>query len=102
MASETSLLKEAKKIFSYDSLTEHMWFWFYKMLFCRGEWERYGRPRKMEKEQFAKEYQKVLSGKSGSLELMRSLGLNKDTYFRYVREYKKQMDCIEISEKGNT
>ena len=20
---------------SYDTLTEHMWFWFYKMLFCR-------------------------------------------------------------------
>ena len=35
MASETSLLKEAKKTFCYDSLTEHMWFWFYKMLFCR-------------------------------------------------------------------
>ena len=34
MASETSLLKEAKKTFCYDSLTEHMWFWFYKMLFC--------------------------------------------------------------------
>ena len=55
----------------------------------RGEWERYGRPRKMSKEDFAKEYQKVLSGESGSLELMRNLGLNKDTYFRYVREYKK-------------
>ena len=35
MASETSLLKEAKKTFCYDSLTEHMWFWFYKMWFCR-------------------------------------------------------------------
>lgn len=34
MASETSLLKEAKKIFCYDSLTEHMWFRFYEMLFC--------------------------------------------------------------------
>ena len=28
-------LKEAKKIYSYDTLTEHMWFGFYKMLFCR-------------------------------------------------------------------
>ena len=35
MASETSLLKEAKKIYSYDTLTEHMGFWVYKMLFCR-------------------------------------------------------------------
>ena len=35
MTPEISLLKEAKKIYSYDTLTEHMWFWFYKMLFCR-------------------------------------------------------------------
>ena len=35
MTPEISLPKEAKKIYSYDTLTEHMWFWFYKMLFCR-------------------------------------------------------------------
>ena len=35
MTPEISLPKEAKKIYSYDTLTEHMWFWFYKILFCR-------------------------------------------------------------------
>ena len=35
MTPEISLPKEAKKIYSYDTLTEHMWFWYYKMLFCR-------------------------------------------------------------------
>ena len=35
MTPEISLPKEAKKIYSYDTLTEHMWFLFYKMLFCR-------------------------------------------------------------------
>ena len=35
MTPEISLPKEAKKIYSYDTLTEHMWFGFYKMLFCR-------------------------------------------------------------------
>ena len=34
MTPEISLPKEAKKIYSYDTLTEHMWFLFYKMLFC--------------------------------------------------------------------
>ncbi len=54
----------------------------------RGEWERYGRPRLLSKEDFAREYQKVEQGKIGSMELMRQLQLKKDTYFRYVREYK--------------
>lgn len=35
MTPEISLPKEAKKIYSYDTLAEHMWIWFYKMLFCR-------------------------------------------------------------------
>lgn len=57
---------------------------------ARGEWDRYGRPRKMSKEDFAKEYQRVLYGEIGSLALMRELQLNRDTYFRYVREFKSQ------------
>lgn len=55
----------------------------------RGEWERYGRPRKMSAKAFAAEYQKVINKELGTLELQRKLGLNKDTYFRYIREYKK-------------
>lgn len=56
---------------------------------ARGEWARYGRPRKMSKSDFANEYQRVVNGEIGSLALMRSLELNRDTYFRYVREYKQ-------------
>lgn len=55
----------------------------------RGDWERYGRPRKMTKEEFAGHYNRVENGSIGSMALMRELQLSKDTYFRYVREYKK-------------
>lgn len=57
---------------------------------ARGEWDRYGRPRKMDKDSFAQAYQRVIKGEIGSLALMRELGLNRDTYFRYVREYKNR------------
>ena len=57
---------------------------------ARGEWNDYGRPRKMSKKQFAREYERVLNRELGSLALMRELGLTKDTYFRYVREYKRE------------
>ena len=54
----------------------------------RGEWGDYGRPRKMSKDDFNKEYQRVIQGEIGSLALMRELKLNRDTYFRYIREFK--------------
>jgi hypothetical protein len=44
----------------------------------------------MSRSDFEKEYQRVVKGEIGSLALMRVLKLNRDTYFRYVREYKKQ------------
>lgn len=56
---------------------------------ARGDWGNYGRPRTMPAAIFAGHYKRVVDGKIGSLALMRELGLNKDTYFRYVREYKK-------------
>ena len=55
---------------------------------ARGEWEDVGRPRRMSKADFAEQYKRVIDGQIGSLALMRELGLNRDTYFRYVREYK--------------
>lgn len=55
---------------------------------ARGEWDDVGRPRKMKKEVFAEHYQRVARGEIGSLALMRELGMHRDTYFRYVREYK--------------
>lgn len=63
---------------------------------ARGEWERFGRPRNMSKEDFAKEYANVESGSLKSMELMRKLGLKKDTYFRYVREYKNDREQKNI------
>lgn len=64
---------------------------------ARGEWEDYGRPRIMSKEKFAEQYQRVIKGEIGSLELMRELGLQRDTYFRYVREFKN-----DINSNGNS
>ncbi|BAL01875.1 putative site-specific recombinase (plasmid) [Oscillibacter valericigenes Sjm18-20] len=55
----------------------------------RGEWKDYGRPRIMSADEFSKRYIRVLRGEIGSLALMRELSLNRDTYFRYVREYKR-------------
>jgi DNA invertase Pin-like site-specific DNA recombinase len=55
---------------------------------ARGEWHKYGRPRVMSKEDFAVHYTRVINKEIGSLALMRELGINRDTYFRYVREYK--------------
>lgn len=60
----------------------------------RGEWEKYGRPRQMSRMEFEKEYERVLSGKIGTLALQRELKLNRDTFFRYVREYKKAHNMI--------
>ena len=56
----------------------------------RGDWDKYGRPRKMSKEAFAEVYQRVVRGEIGTLALMRELGLNQTTYFRYVTEWKKE------------
>lgn len=64
----------------------------------RGEWDKYGRPRKMTKEAFAEQYQRVVRREIGSLALLRELGLNQTTYFRYVTEWKKanQLDGKEL------
>lgn len=56
---------------------------------ARGECDNYGRPRITSAADFARHYQRVIDGSIGSLALMRELELNKDTYFRYVREYKQ-------------
>lgn len=56
----------------------------------RGDWGNYGRPRKMTQPVFEEHYKRVVNNEIGSLALMRELGLNRDTYFRYVREFKKK------------
>lgn len=60
----------------------------YEELRKRGEWNKLGRPRKMSKEDFAEKYQRVMNGSITTTVLMKELKLNKDTYFRYVREFK--------------
>lgn len=56
----------------------------------KGEWDRYGRPRKMDLEAFRSQYDRVLNKEIGSLELMRELELSKNTYFRYIKELKNK------------
>lgn len=62
----------------------------------RGEWDKYGRPRVMGLEEFKKEYVKVEMGLVKPFELMRSLGLSKGTYYRYIEELKE----AERKERG--
>lgn len=57
---------------------------------ARGEWSDYGRPRKMSKEAFAKQYERVLRGEIRTLALQRELQLKKETFFNYIREYKAE------------
>ena len=54
----------------------------------RGQWDTYGRPRKMDLAAFKRQYDRVLNGEIGSLELMRELNLSKNTYFRYIKQLK--------------
>lgn len=58
---------------------------------ARGEWSDYGRHRIMIPEELAKQYNKVIKGEIGSLELMRQLKMKKSTYFKYVGEYKQNL-----------
>jgi DNA invertase Pin-like site-specific DNA recombinase len=53
----------------------------------RGEWDDYGRPRKVDLAVFKPEYEKVLRGELRPSELQRRLGLSSTTYYRYVKQY---------------
>lgn len=56
---------------------------------ARGEWDDYGRPRRMDKAAFAAAYEtRVLRDGIGSNALMRELCLPSSTYHAYLREYK--------------
>ena len=54
---------------------------------ARGEWDDYGRPRKLDFDKFAKEYERVLAGSIKPVECMKLLNMPKATYYRYVDEY---------------
>ncbi len=53
----------------------------------RGEWDNYGRPKKMDLTSFSSEYQKVVNGTIKPFELMRELQLSKGTFYRYKKQY---------------
>lgn len=55
----------------------------------RGEWDDYGRPRVMNKEEFAKRYQRVVNNMITASEFRKEQGLSTSTFYRYVEEYKK-------------
>ena len=55
---------------------------------ARGDWHLYGRQRIISKEDFAKQYLRVVNKEIGSLALMRELNLSNSTYHRYVQEYR--------------
>lgn len=59
---------------------------------ARGEWSDYGRPRVMELEEFAKRYQAVERGEKRPFELIKELGMNKATFYRYRGMLKKEVD----------
>jgi DNA invertase Pin-like site-specific DNA recombinase len=64
----------------------------------RGDWDDYGRPRKMPLDEFARQYDRVNNGELTTSELCRELGLNKDTYFRYVRQLKSAQCATRTTE----
>lgn len=53
----------------------------------RGEWEDYGRPKAMDFDAFAKEYQRVIDGSVKPFELLKELGLSKPTFYRYKKQF---------------
>ena len=56
---------------------------------ARGEWDRYGRPHAISKEQFAETFEKVLQGVIKPMEAMRQMNISTATYYRNKKEYEK-------------
>ena len=71
----------------------------YEELKKRGDWDKLGRPRKMAQTAFNEAYQAVVNGELRTTELMRKLGLKENTYYRYVREYKRSHSEEILKEK---
>jgi DNA invertase Pin-like site-specific DNA recombinase len=68
---------------------------------ARGEWDKYGRPRKISKEEFAKAYEDVENGLIKPFECMRKLNLNVPTYYRYRQELKEQTAAKILHARGS-
>ncbi|MCI7169654.1 recombinase family protein [bacterium] len=59
---------------------------------ARGEWSDYGRPRIMDINEFAKQYQAVERGEKKPFELIKELGMTKATFYRYKGMLKKEVE----------
>lgn len=59
---------------------------------ARGEWSDYGRPRVMNINEFAKQYQAVERGEKKPFELIKELGMTKATFYRYKGMLKKEVE----------
>ena len=56
-----------------------------------GEWERYGRPRKMSQEEFRENYKRVENGEISNNKLAKELGMPFSRYYRYKKEMLQNM-----------
>lgn len=56
---------------------------------ARGEWDRYGRPHAVTKEQFAETFEKVLQGVLRPCDAMKQMNISSPTYYRNKKEYEK-------------
>lgn len=69
----------------------------------RGDWDDYGRPRKLEFSDFEGQYVWVLRGELGAAEVQKALGIPPTTYYRYRREYQeKHPDTAAMVNIGET
>lgn len=57
---------------------------------ARGEWEDYGRPRRVSPEKFKTYYQQVENGTMTEGEVQQELQISVSTYKRYVREAEEE------------
>lgn len=55
----------------------------------RGEWELYGRPRKVDIQTFGIEYEKMLIGQTEKKEIISHLNMSTSTYYRYIKQWKE-------------
>lgn len=60
---------------------------------ARGEWDEYGRPKKMDMEVFEKAYEEYLENNKTQKEFIDKLGISSSTFFRYKRKI-VQSNCI--------
>lgn len=56
----------------------------------RGEWDKYGRPRKADLTRFRERYEMLQEGILSKNDIMEQLGISKSTFYRYREELEKE------------